>query len=81
MRASPSTKTAGWRWFRPSQRRGWTSTRRWRRSREGLLAGEDEIALVVDETPAKISDAMAAAAVERGEDLLDPGITLDLGRR
>ncbi len=43
---------------------------------EGLLAGEDEIALVVDETPAKISDDMAAAAVERGEDLLDPGITL-----
>jgi vancomycin resistance protein YoaR len=43
---------------------------------EGLLAGEDEIALVVDETPAEISDAMAAAAVERGEDLLDPGITL-----
>jgi vancomycin resistance protein YoaR len=43
---------------------------------EGLLGGEDEIALVVDETPAKISDAMAAAAVERGEDLLDPGITL-----
>jgi vancomycin resistance protein YoaR len=43
---------------------------------QGLLAGEDEIALVVDETPAKISDAMAAAAVERGEDLLDSGITL-----
>ena len=43
---------------------------------EGLLAGKDEIALVVDETPAEISDAMAAAAVERGEDLLDPGITL-----
>jgi vancomycin resistance protein YoaR len=43
---------------------------------EGLLAGNDEIALVVDETPAEVSDAMAAAAVERGEDLLDPGITL-----
>ncbi len=43
---------------------------------EGLLAGEDEIALIVDETPAEISDAMAAAAVERGEDLIDPGITL-----
>jgi vancomycin resistance protein YoaR len=43
---------------------------------EGLLAGEDEIALVVDETPAEISDAMAAAAVERGEDLLDHGISL-----
>ncbi len=43
---------------------------------EGLLQGEDEIALVVDETPAKISDAMAAAAVERGEELMDPGITL-----
>ena len=43
---------------------------------EGLLAGKDEIALVVDETPAEISDAMAAAAVERGEDLIDPGITL-----
>ena len=27
-------------------------------------------------TPAEISDAMAAAAVARGEDLLDPGITL-----
>jgi vancomycin resistance protein YoaR len=43
---------------------------------EGLLAGKDEISLVVDETPAMISDAMAAAAVDRGEDLLDPGITL-----
>ncbi|MBW3632565.1 MAG: VanW family protein [Chloroflexi bacterium] len=43
---------------------------------EGLLHGEDEIALVVDETPAQISDAMAAAAVERGEELMDPGITL-----
>jgi len=43
---------------------------------EGLLAGKDEIALVVDETPPAISDAMAAAAVERGEDLLDPGISL-----
>ena len=43
---------------------------------EGLLAGKDEIALVVDETPAEISDAMAAAAVERGEDLIDPGISL-----
>ena len=43
---------------------------------EGLHHGEDEIALVVDTTPAQISDAMAAAAVERGEDLMDPGITL-----
>jgi vancomycin resistance protein YoaR len=43
---------------------------------EGLLAGKDEIALVVDETPAEISDTLAAAAVERGEGLLDPGITL-----
>ncbi len=43
---------------------------------DGLLAGDDEIPLVVEETPAKISDAMAAAAVERGEDLLDPGIAL-----
>jgi vancomycin resistance protein YoaR len=43
---------------------------------EGLLAGEDQIALVVAETPAAISDAAAAAAVERGEDLLDPGIAL-----
>ena len=43
---------------------------------EGLLQGEDEIALVVDETPAQISDATAAAAVERGEALMDPGITL-----
>jgi vancomycin resistance protein YoaR len=43
---------------------------------DGLLAGDDEIALVVDETPAKISDAMAAAAVERGEDLMDGGIAL-----
>ena len=30
----------------------------------------------MDETPAEISDAMAAAAVERGEDLIDPGISL-----
>ncbi|HLL49255.1 MAG TPA: VanW family protein, partial [Thermomicrobiales bacterium] len=43
---------------------------------EGLLRGDDEIALAVDETPAEISDAMAATAVERGEDLMDPGITL-----
>ena len=43
---------------------------------EGLLQGEDEIALVVDETPAQISDVMAAAAVARGEALMDPGITL-----
>jgi vancomycin resistance protein YoaR len=42
----------------------------------GLLHGKNEIALVVDETPAQISDAMAAAAVERGEALMDPGITL-----
>ena len=42
----------------------------------GLLAGKDEISLVVDQTPPRISDAMAAAAVERGEDLLDPGIRL-----
>jgi vancomycin resistance protein YoaR len=41
-----------------------------------LLAGEDKVALVIHETPPQISDAMAAAAVERGEDLLDPGITL-----
>jgi vancomycin resistance protein YoaR len=43
---------------------------------EGLLAGDNEIALVVEENPAKISDAMAAAAVERGEDLMDDGIAL-----
>jgi vancomycin resistance protein YoaR len=43
---------------------------------DGLLAGDDAIELVVHETPAAISDAMAAAAVERGEDLLDPGIDL-----
>jgi vancomycin resistance protein YoaR len=42
----------------------------------GLLAGDDEIALVVHETPPQIVDAMAAAAVARGEDLMDPGITL-----
>ena len=42
----------------------------------GLLDGDDEIALVVEETPASISDTMAAAAVERGEDLMDPGIAL-----
>jgi vancomycin resistance protein YoaR len=43
---------------------------------DGLLKGENEIALVVGETPALISDAMATAAVERGEDLMDPGIKL-----
>ena len=43
---------------------------------DGLLDGGDEIALVVEETPAAISDAMAAAAVERGEELMDPGIVL-----
>ena len=43
---------------------------------DGLLAGDDEIALVVAETPARISDALAAAAVERGEDLMDDGIAL-----
>ncbi len=43
---------------------------------DGLLAGEHDIALVVAEKPAEISDEMAAAAVERGEDLMDPGITL-----
>ncbi|MBA3449763.1 MAG: VanW family protein, partial [Chloroflexia bacterium] len=43
---------------------------------DGLLNGEHDIALVVDETPAAISDDMAAAAVVRGEELLDPGITL-----
>jgi vancomycin resistance protein YoaR len=43
---------------------------------EGLLSDKDEIALVVDETAADISDAMAAAAVEHGEDLMTPGISL-----
>ena len=43
---------------------------------EGLLHGNDEIALVVDQTPAQISDAMAAAAIKRGEELMDPGISL-----
>jgi vancomycin resistance protein YoaR len=42
----------------------------------GILAGDDRIALVVHETPPRISDDMAAAAVERGEDLIDPGIAL-----
>ena len=43
---------------------------------DGLVAGKDEISLVVQETPPQISDEMAAAAVKRGEDLMDPGITL-----
>ena len=42
----------------------------------GLLAGDDRISLVVHETPPHITDAMAAAAVARGEDLIDPGIAL-----
>ena len=42
----------------------------------GLIAGQDEVALVVDETPAQISDAMAAAAVERGEAMMADGIAL-----
>jgi vancomycin resistance protein YoaR len=43
---------------------------------DGLLAGDDEIALVVHETAPRISDAMAAAAVERGEAMMNPGIAL-----
>ncbi|MDQ3226701.1 MAG: peptidoglycan binding domain-containing protein [Chloroflexota bacterium] len=43
---------------------------------DGLLGGKNDIALIVNETPAAISDASAAAAVDRGEDLMDPGITL-----
>lgn len=42
----------------------------------GLLDGEDEVLLVVDETSPEILDDMAAAAVERGEALMDPGIAL-----
>ena len=43
---------------------------------DGLLQGDDEVTLVVHETRPQIVDAMAAAAVERGEALLSPGITL-----
>ena len=67
-------ETAGWRWFRPSRRRGWTSTRRSRRSRRDFSARTRSRWWSTRRQP--ISDAMAAAAVERGEDLLDPGISL-----
>ena len=43
---------------------------------DGLLHGDDQVALVVKETPPQILDEMAAAAVTRGEALLTPGITL-----
>jgi vancomycin resistance protein YoaR len=42
----------------------------------GLIAGDDEVKLAVDETAPQIVDAMAAEAVERGESLMDPGIAL-----
>lgn len=41
-----------------------------------ILTGEHDADLVIAHTKPQISDAMAAAAVERGEDLLTPGITL-----
>jgi vancomycin resistance protein YoaR len=43
---------------------------------EGLLTGEDEVALVVAETPPQILDHMAAAAVARGEELIGSEIAL-----
>lgn len=43
---------------------------------DGLLQGDDTVSLVVAETPPAIVDAEAAAAVEYGESLLSPGITL-----
>jgi vancomycin resistance protein YoaR len=42
----------------------------------GLLHGDDQVALVVKETPPQIVDDMAAAAVKRGEALMTPGIAL-----
>ncbi|MEZ4561365.1 MAG: VanW family protein [Thermomicrobiales bacterium] len=41
-----------------------------------ILTGEDDAELVITQSHPQISDAMAAAAVEHGEDLLTPGITL-----
>jgi vancomycin resistance protein YoaR len=41
-----------------------------------ILTGNDDAALAISHTAPQISDAMAAAAVEHGEDLLTPGITL-----
>jgi vancomycin resistance protein YoaR len=43
---------------------------------EAILSGKDDAELVITHTAPRISDAMAAAAVEHGEDLLTPGITL-----
>ena len=41
-----------------------------------ILSGKDDAELVIAYTAPQISDAMAAAAVEHGEDLLTPGIAL-----
>lgn len=41
-----------------------------------ILTGKDDAALVISHTAPQISDAMAATAVEHGEDLLTPGIAL-----
>lgn len=41
-----------------------------------IVTGRDDAALVISHTSPQISDAMAAAAVEQGEDLLSPGIKL-----
>ena len=41
-----------------------------------LLAGEHDVALVVDRAPPAITDAMAAAAVTRGEALIGSGMDL-----
>ncbi len=41
-----------------------------------ILTGKDDADLVITHTAPRISDAMAATAVEHGEDLLTPGITL-----
>jgi vancomycin resistance protein YoaR len=42
----------------------------------GLTTGKNAVDLVVHDTPAKISDAMAAAAVSRGEKMMQPGIAM-----
>jgi vancomycin resistance protein YoaR len=43
---------------------------------DALLRGDENVPLVVHETPPQILDSMAAAAVEQGEALLTPGIAL-----
>jgi vancomycin resistance protein YoaR len=43
---------------------------------KALTTGDDDAALVVNFTPPQISDAMAAAAVKHGEDLIGHGLAL-----